>query len=192
MRFLVDVDCVLADFVTPATRIVERVLGRPWSLAEAPPDQWDMFAGLTPGERKVVFTIINSPGFCRSLEPEPGSQAFISRLQELLDGNVYALTAHNDAPHWVFERDAWLGEHFNIDRGHTIHAHCKYVCSGDFYLDDRPDHIISWQREHPAGVGMVWSTDNNSRIRDHEGIRFGSWAEVIEVVERRLGEQPCD
>lgn len=188
MRFLVDVDCVLADFVTPAAKVVERVLGRPWSLDDVAPGEWDMFSPLTPEQRKVVFTIINAPGFCRGLKPYPGSQAFIKRLQKLLDGNVYALTVPNDAPHWVCERDAWLGENYDIDRDHTIHTRCKYVCSGDFFLDDRPNHIIPWQREHPAGVGMVWATKNNSRIRDHEDIRFETWDEVIEVVEQRLKE----
>lgn len=185
MRFLIDVDEVLADFVNPAVAIIERVLGRPWSFEEAG-ESWDMFACLEPEQNAVVQTMIETPSFCRNLQPKKGARAFVDELKRLLDGNVYACTASHDSPHWTFERDRWLDKHMAIDRDHIVHAQCKYVCSGDFFLDDNPDHVIPWQAEHLAGVGMLWTTEHNARLKGNEDIRVRSFEAVLHIVEERL------
>lgn len=185
MRFLTDVDEVLADFVGPAAEVIRRVVGPHWTFADAPQDSWDMFGNLTADEMKVVDAIINAPGYCAGLKVHKGAQAFVKRLHELCD-EVFACTSHMHSPAWVFERDNWLGEHFEIDRDHVIHTSAKYVCEGDFFLDDKPSHVIAWQAEHPNGVGMLWTTEHNTRLKGHDAIRVYSFAEVIERVEMRI------
>jgi len=179
--FLIDVDEVLADFVTPALVIVSEVVGRPWGLEDATSDQWDMFAVLSPEEKAAVFLRMNEKGFCAGLQPTPGSQDFVRELRKYR--NVYPVTApHHDSLYWITERNQWLGEHFGIDRKHVIHTNSKHICQGQEFLDDNPDHVRRWQGSHPNGRGMLWSTSHNQRLKGHEDIRVYAWEEVLRQV----------
>lgn len=176
--FLIDVDEVLGDFVTPALVIVSDVLKRPWGLDDCPDDNWDMFATLSKDEKLDVFSRMNDAGFCVSLKVTPGSQDFIRELQARR--NVYAVTApHHGSLYWVPERYAWLGDHFGIDRKHVIHTDAKYLCKGKEFLDDNPGHVQRWKERHPEGDGMLWSTTHNKRLKGHDELRVHSWEEVL-------------
>jgi 5'(3')-deoxyribonucleotidase len=181
--FLIDVDEVLADFVSPAMVLISEVLGRPWGLADAPLDQWDMFAALTQEEKAAVFSRLNDQGFCASLKPTLGSQDFVEELHQHCD--VYAVTApHHGSFYWVPERNEWLGDIFGIDRKHIIHTDAKYMCKGAYFLDDNPQHVLRWKQRHHDGRGMLWSTTHNQRLKGHEDIRVHSWEEVLNQLAR--------
>lgn len=177
--FLIDVDEVLGDFVTPAVVFVVDVLGRPWSLDDAPPDNWDIFSALTKEEKAAVFDRLNDKGFCASLKPTPGSQDFVRELRKRR--NVYAVTApHHSSIYWVPERNQWLGDHFGFDKKHVVHTDSKFLCKGREFLDDNPNHVIRWQERHPEGAGMLWSTKHNHRLKGYDAIRVHSWDEVLQ------------
>lgn len=80
--------------------------------------------------------------------------------------------------HWVFERTEWLKEHFDIDLRHVIHTSSKYLVHGDVFLDDKPDHVEGWRREHPNGLAMLWHT-SNTRTLGMDDLRVKSWDEVV-------------
>jgi 5'(3')-deoxyribonucleotidase len=183
LRFLLDVDEVLANFVESAIKIVSEVLGRPWSLAEAPPGQWDMFAGLSQSDYEAVYTSMNEKGYCSALQPLPGSQDAVHRLQELCD--VFAVTTPHHSRNWTFERTNWLYHKYNIPFDRIIYTEAKYVCLGDFLLDDSSPQVLRWKEHHPEGEAMLWTTENNSRVQGLEALRVGSWDEVIQRVSVR-------
>lgn len=182
--FLIDVDEVLADFATPASHILSRLMGRPWSFDDAPLDEWDMFANLEPDIKEGIYAAMDGQGFARSLVPVPGSQDFIRELRKHC--NVYALTApHHTSPWWVLERNLWLAEHFGFDKKHIVHTEAKYLCRGDFFLDDHPGHVNRWSERHP-GMGLWWGTRHNERLLrgplklpEH---RVSTWEEVLQRV----------
>lgn len=183
-RFLIDVDEVLADFAGEAINVVSQVLGRPWGFDDAPQDSWDIFRDLEPEVMKEADAIMNAPGWCASLKVKEGSQEFVKVLRKLCD--VYPCTSHKHSPAWVYERDIWLMEHFQFQRGDIVHTAAKFVCGGDFFLDDKPSHVIKWQDHHPKGKAMLWSTEHNRRLQGYEDIRLHTFDEVLSVVRKEL------
>lgn len=181
-RFLIDADEVLANFADPACKVISEVLGRPWSLADRPAGMWDMFGGLSKEEYVEVFGVMSTEGWCLALEPYPGTQEAVKRIRELCD-EVFVVTSPHPGPYWAFERTVWLRRHFGFESYEVIHAARKYVCSGDFFLDDHPDHVQGWQEQHPEGQAMLWTSEHNRQLKGYDDIRVNSWGEVIERVE---------
>lgn len=182
-RFLIDVDQVLADFVAPAIEAMSQVLGRTWTMAEAPSDDWDIFTVLTEEQRQAVNDIIDTPGWCSALKPLPGSQEAVGELRRHCE--VYVVTNPGvGGKQWVHERNIWLADHFGLDHRRLVYTAAKYVVSGDFFLDDHPGQVLDWQVCNPRGVGMVWSTEHNQRLTGYEGSRVNSWSEVLKAVEQ--------
>jgi 5'(3')-deoxyribonucleotidase len=187
-RFLIDADEVLINFVDPAIEVISQVLGRPWSLDEAPSDTWDMFGGLPEDVQREVDRIIDTPGWCSELEPYPGAQDAVRELEKRCE--VLVLTSpRRKARQWVYERNLALLHYFGIRRERIIQTAAKYVCAAMFYLDDNPDHVTAWQAEpyNAESIGMFWSTKHNARLTEYDDIRVRSWSEVLGVVNFRLG-----
>lgn len=181
---LVDVCEVLADFATPALVVVSEVMGRPWGLGDAPKDNWDLFAELDEEQKAKAFAKFSVKGYCLSLEPKDGAKDFIQEARKL--ANVYAVTSPmHDSPFWVYERTQWLRDHFGFDRKHIVHTDAKYLCHGDAFLDDNPGHVMRWKERHPDGLGMMWSTTHNARLKGYEELRVHSWEEVLNSLKGR-------
>jgi 5'(3')-deoxyribonucleotidase len=182
-RLLVDVDEVLADFAKPMFETLYELYGR--RLTPEDCDVWDCFTMLAPNEKKGVFSIIEHPGWCAALKPTPGAQDAVTKLRDLVD--LYAVSSHFPTSRtWVYERDIWLREHFNFDRGHIIHTSAKYLINGDAFLDDNPEHVIKWFREHLTGLAMLWHIPN-TRTLPYDDLRVRGWDEVIERVRGHVG-----
>jgi 5'(3')-deoxyribonucleotidase len=182
-RLLVDVDEVLADFQTPMFEALYELYGRRASAEDC--EVWDCFSLMSPNEKKGVFSIIEHPGWCRALKPKDGAIEAIARLRELVD--VYAVTSHFPTSRtWVHERDEWLQDHFKFDRRHIVHTSSKFIISGDAFLDDNPDHVMSWLRENPTGLAMLWHIPNTRNLGfDH--LRVKAWDEVVEEITNHTG-----
>ena len=185
--FLIDADDVLVDFVGPAVEAIRHVLGQQWTLDDAPPDTWDMFAGLTDEQLREVDAIIDAPGWCLRLEPYPEAQDAVPILRQLCD--LFVVTSYRThAPQWVYERNICLGTHYGFRKRDIVHTSAKHVCVGDFFLDDNPAQVQGWQGQahNSNGRGMLWSTEHNRRLRGYEAIREHSWDEVIGRVRAML------
>lgn len=183
-RLLVDVDEVLADFQTPVLKLMTRILGRQIRADDF--EVWDCFSLLSEKERKRVFSKIEKPGWCASLAVKPGVGEALGELRELVD--VYAVTSPFHSPTWVHERNAWLVDNLGFTRAQIVHTSAKYLCEGDAFLDDNPDHTKHWREEHPGGLCMLWHIPNTRKL-GFDDIRVRSWDEVLARV-RVMVEQP--
>lgn len=178
-RFLIDVDEVLADFAGPAVGVLTEVLGRPWSFEEMRPGQWDMFAGLSPDQFERVWEVVGGVGWQLRLLPYPDTQEAVECLKQHCE--VYVVTS---AISWADLRLRWLDRYFSIDSDHVVFTRAKYVVRGDFFLDDHPGHVRSWQKHHPRGVGMLWTSPNNRHLEGTQDIRVHGWDVVIDKVRK--------
>lgn len=175
LRFLVDVDEVLADFRTPALEVMSSVMGRRYSIHDF--DVWDIFSVLDGPKKDLVLSIIDKQGFCHDLQPFPEAQKAIAELQTMCE--VYVVTSPYHSLSWVYERNLWLKTHYGFDKSQVVHTSAKYLVRGDIFLDDKPDHVEAWTRENPHGLGMLWHTPN-TRGLDH--LRVNSWGQVLSKV----------
>lgn len=176
---LVDVDEVLADFQTPAFDAILQVTGKQYTQEDFL--VWNIFEGLTEAELKAVDAILEAPGFCTSLKPKPGACRAIEVLRDFAD--IYAVTSPQHNRHWVYERTEWLKTFFAFNKKEVIHAHAKYLVRGDVFLDDKPEHVQEWSKEHSDKLAMLWHIPNTRNLG--QGLlRVYTWEEVIERVKQ--------
>lgn len=138
---LVDVDGVLADFATGGCRWA-RVLGAPDSLTPATLGNYRIESYVPATARKKWWTRVTARGFCLSLKPMPGALEAVMELRRL--GDVVALTAPMDSPHWSYERMEWLRDHFDFARENVISTSGKRWVPGQFFADDTIDQLQDW------------------------------------------------
>jgi 5'(3')-deoxyribonucleotidase len=173
-----DVDGVLADFLTPALDIIERITGRKYISEEIV--TWDIFEIVGKEWEQPFFEACSQPGFAASLAVYSGAQEGVRRLHEIAE--VYIVTSPlNHNPTWTYERELWLKEHFGIPHGRIVHTSAKHLCVGDALIDDRPYNIQKWGYGHPAGTGILWDAPWNRRDRVPE-VRTHDWQEVLSLV----------
>jgi 5'(3')-deoxyribonucleotidase len=176
-RLLVDVDEVLASLQVPVLDIIRQVTRKDWKLEDF--KVWDLFSVLTPEQRVLVFKEMAKPGFCLGLEPIPGSQGAIRKLQGIVE--VFAVTNPHDSVLWVSERYEWLSTHYGLDKDHVAFLSPKYIISGDWLVEDNLDQLRRWSKFNPGGVPILWDTINNHHM-PWEGIRVYHWDVVIAMV----------
>lgn len=187
-RVLLDVDGVLADFLSATFEFLRDWTGRSWTTMDLM--SWEIFDHpelLSFKERG--YEQWRTQGFCGTLQPYQGAQAAVASMQEVAD--VYILTSPMDSLYWVHERDAWLKQHFGINRKNIIHTSAKYVCSGDVLVDDRHDNIVQWLEHHPEGLGVLWAHKYNDGLALPTGaVRTASWEDLVGMV-RDIARKPA-
>ncbi len=177
---LLDVDGVLADIITASLPIVQRLTGRQhvhddvidWSIADS--------LGLTADQAETFYVTWRCRGFCRSIPPYAGAVAAIERLRSV--AVVHPVTSPFNSDYWVGEREAWLQDHFGFDRKDIVHTEAKHLISGDVFIDDKPSHVVRWQKANAADVGVLWHQPYN-QSDPWGGARARSWNDVITLVE---------
>ncbi len=190
-RVLLDVDGVLADFVSGYLEIVRHITGRDYKPEQVTQFDIELSLGLTPDEGRACKRMLGeSRGFCESLDVYPESQEGVDALQMVAD--VYIVTAPwNSCATWTHEREAWLKKHFGIRPDHVIHTSAKYVCAGDFLVDDKVSACLKWQREHPSSLAVIWDTPHNRLGGYDGGVRTRDWSALRRIV-RQLSSGPSD
>ena len=182
-RFLVDVDGVLADFVSAYLDIVRAVTGRSHSPEHVTEFDIGKSLALSRDESSLVKrTLGNSQGIARELGVYPGAREGLAALREVAD--VYIVTSPwNSNPTWTHDREAWLEKHFRIKHDRVIHTSAKYVCCGDVLVDDKVSAVEQWQAAHSNGIGVVWDTLHNQRD-SFPGLRMrtSSWSLLLALA----------
>ncbi len=185
-RFLLDVDGVLADFVTSALPLIEEVTGTRYEKHDF--TTWDFFDVVPKTHKAAVYASFTRPGFCAGIPVFEGSREGVRRLRKLAD--VRIVTTPIWGPHWYGERAAWLDKHIGIHESHIVFRSEKEFEHGDFLLDDRPSHVELWAARHPQGVGLLWSQPCNAQhvLSAHlpNVHRVSTWDEVVGRVEAML------
>jgi len=184
-RVGVDVDGVLADFSTPALKLMSEFLGKP--LTPEMQQTWDL-EDLLPSERVEEFwrLVGATKGFCRDLPPLPGAIEGIQELKKV--ASVYIVTAYLYHGHtWVHERDRWVEEHLGLGHSRVVHTKAKFTFSAHMLIDDKPRNVQEWAEEHEKGVPVLWTRPFNvgekfpGRI-DYRVVRTDSWEKVVALV----------
>lgn len=178
---LVDMDGVLADWNAAWDKALvamgTRALGIPFSAHRI---EFNLYAGLSAEQRRVVDEITQSPGFYRNLDLIDGAkQALIEMLRSGYDVRIVT-SPWNSNPTCASDKMAWVREHLGKDWGlRLIITNDKTLVFGDWLIDDKPkvkgSRIPSW--EH------IWFDQPlNAQLTGQRRIlNWSTWKEVIEA-----------
>jgi 5'(3')-deoxyribonucleotidase len=183
-----DVDGILADFVSAALALVAQHTGNVYHPNDI--RTWEVFDSIPEKAVKdAVYGVMKAPGGCLAIPVYEGAQEGVKRLRNHVD--VICVTSpFHGSPTWAHEREVWLEKHFGIT--HVIHAHRKERVHADFFVDDKPSHVDDWIRywvdsgRDPDAEGVCWRT-----ARLVEGPKslhartLDSWEDLINIVATR-------
>ncbi len=177
---LVDCDGPLALFDQAMLDIVFDLTGRRYVLEDI--KGWEIFESIElsePQVRNAAYTKVKAEGGCLGLPLHPLAQDGIKKLQKVAEV-IICTSPFYGGKTWVYEREAWLKQHFKIDGKEIIHARRKYHIAGDMLVDDKPEHLEKWSLRFPAGQPVLWATMGNRGVKDFP--RVESWEEVLALL----------
>ena len=191
---LIDCDGVLCDFVGGVLALTLEVTGIQLVPEDFPPT-WYLLQNLADVLRNKgqdnphraaaeVLRRMQLPGFCAELQPFPGAQEAVQRIERAYTC-VIATTPCWAFEHWTAERLQWVQRHLALPARRVVFLENKEMLRGAFLLDDRPETVKAWATvnrcTNPAtSPAMLWSTYFN---KEAEGLRrMSTWADVFEVV----------
>lgn len=190
MKIFIDLDGVLADWLTPAIRLldgdVEGVLSK-WEKLN--PRPWDLFDVLDVprnyGYRKIELA---GDQFWARLPIFPHAKHLVKRCQEIGESTILT-SPFNHAGSYA-GKVKWLDYHFGkgFARKHALIGAKKHVVSqpGSLLIDDRPKNCEAWKRE--GGTAILFPAFGN------ELFMYRKWA--LKYIESQLqafeGKSPGD
>jgi len=179
---LLDVDGVLADFMSAILDHVKELTGKTYAKSEI--TDWDIFKFLEhklPNVKAGCLERIAEPGFAAGLKPYPGSIEWVKRLNDLTD--LYIVTAPADiSPTWVHERTWWLNRHYKIPADRIVYTASKHLVRGDIFVDDRPALVCEWKKHNPEGVAILWDHLYNRAQNDFYDYRVDGWDKLLDII----------
>lgn len=186
-RVLLDIDGIIADFVSWYRLVAEMELQRDLEVVD--PENWDIGIqlGLVEHERDRVWEATKRMSaayirpYAESLEP-------VRLLLSDPRVDVYFVTASlvGNAT-WEHCRRRWLDRYFGEEASkHLVFTSEKYIVTGDVFVDDKASSVHVWAAHHPQGMGVVWARPWNI---GQEGAlkRTDSWVELLGIVRHLAG-----
>lgn len=164
---LLDVDGILADFITPALALVKRLTGATYEHDDI--STWEIFDSMPEAEsvKDMIYKqFMTQRGYCRSIPVYPCAKEGVRELQKVADV-VVVTSPFWGSPTWMHERQEWLQEHFGIDKDDVIHARRKHRIMGDVFVDDKASHVVDWAIAHPDKRAILWPMLYNESDRDY-------------------------
>ena len=178
-RVLLDVDGVLADFLTEFLEFGNTLTGKKYKKEDI--KKWNIFSYFDEENCQKCIKHLSDPGFANKLKPYSGSIEALEEIKKLAEVFIVTVPVYSSLT-WVYERTNWLSRHFNISSDHIVYTASKELVSGDVFVDDRPEHVSLWKKYNPSGVAILWSQEYN---KQHEIIcdyRTNSWNELIQII----------
>lgn len=177
---LLDVDGVLADFVTPVLAEINARTGGEYTYEEI--NGWDIYAALNvdPTVGRLVDNVIQQPGFCAGLREYPGVAKFLELLRERAD--VIAVTAPFEGAHWIGERLTWLADR-GFSKRDIVFTNRKELVRGDYLIDDKASTVGTWEDVHPLGRGILYNRPWNRRERNLGYFAADNFEGVLSAIE---------
>jgi len=162
---LLDVDGVLADFLSPVMTKMNEITGADVKYDDV--TTWkveDVYSFYDDKAGDLIWEIIKQPGFCESLKMYPGADDFVYHLSKMFD--VYFVTAPCDSPTWVAERNIWLCSHLGEEYvKKTVYTKNKHLVKGDLFIDDSFNNCTEWQESFPTMTSVLWTQPYNKQHR---------------------------
>lgn len=185
---LIDMDAIIVDMVSIWLDKYNQATGENVKLADV--EDYDL--GKICKNTKVLYDILNEPGFFFDMEPMPHA---VEAVNELIDEGYEVIVVTQpprSASVAVRDKRRWIKKYFpDFDLQNMVFCHKKYLIGGDLIFDDKPDHLVSWKRAHPFGLTTTLDWKYNrlpevNRIINFRGSLDKGWLDFVDFVKTNL------
>jgi len=160
---LCDVDGVLADFVGGVCKLLP-----PGTLTPSMVTCWDFIDPAPKGllsehHHRLVTAACSYGSFWESLPYYDGAGNALEAIRQS-DIEVVALTSPWDScSTWSGARTAWL-KALGFTRHQVIITPRKELVRGNYFLDDKPEHVAAWMHRNTAVGRFRDERQDNARL----------------------------
>lgn len=179
MRVLIDLDGVVADWDAEFDRLLDIhgdvAAGIPRTAERT---SWNIKAGRTTEERRVIDAIFSESGFYARLQPIRGAVGAVRAMGRTGIDVRFCTTPWVPNPTCASDKSNWVLKYFGPRlAARVIQTGDKTLVRGDFLVDDRPEvtgeDVPSW--EH-----IVYTAPYNLHIDTKRRLtRWSEWREVF-------------
>lgn len=165
MRFILDMDGVLADFIESALRELNTVYNKNVSVKEYARDfgKWEICDYYGIPEEDFWYIVNNTPDFWLNIKPYPWTKSLYNKLSKL--GEVTVVSSPSASPTSVLQKLLWLKKHLDISPGNCFIGGRKYLMAGNGILID-DYHVNIDKFERAGGHGILVPSNWNTEIID--------------------------
>jgi hypothetical protein len=155
---ILSVDGVVADFVghllaqVGSTRQREEIV------------ELDVFKFLTPEQQETASALLASPDFWLSMPLIPGALEGVQTFQLRGHEIIWATTPWLPCREWEWARRTWIKQHFSARDEDIVVLFEKQLLTGEFFVDDRPESVLAWQRANAHGVAFLYHAPHNAEF----------------------------
>ena len=172
MDILVDVDCVLGDFVGAVCQLAgdpdrEKATGYNWF--EHTYDEKKV--------KEIKYLLGHSAAFWQNLPLIPNAKEGIEFLRSQGHKITYLTAPYRPKYGWAWDRRFFLNNNFQI-REHDeniIFTHKKGMVRGLCLIDDLISNIDEWEAGNPQGLGLLFG----SELSRQSGRELVNWEDII-------------
>lgn len=180
---LIDMDCTLVNMLPPWLKRYNEETGSKVKLSDI--KEYDV--GLVCTNQKVLYDLLDEPGFFFNMDPMPGAQKY---FQKLIDDG-YDLVVVTQPPRRVDlavrDKRRWMKKYFpNFELMNMIFCHRKNLIDGALLFDDKPSHLVEWKKSHPDGLTATLDWQFNRVPVDCRVSLENGWEEFYEYVKKTL------
>lgn len=151
MDIAVDLDGVLADFEGHLNLRLDMAGERAATIPRVR-TEWDLMAGLTHDEKRVMRDILERPGFFAGLDPLPGAKRALENLVDRGHEVFIVTSPYVSNPTCASDKMAWVERH--LGRGwatkRLVITTDKTRVRADVLIDDKPvitgSRTPEWER----------------------------------------------
>lgn len=179
MRVLVDMDDVVASWGAGYDELLDEhgdaAAGIP---RHGDRTSWDLRAGRSKDEKRIIEKVMREPGFYRFLRAVPGARTALRQIRDAGHDIRFVSAPYVSNPTCASDKLAWIERHYGASWAQrVILTTDKTLVRGDVLIDDRPDitgaAVPEW--EH-----IVFTQPYNVHITDRR--RLSAWSEWRDIL----------
>lgn len=178
-RILVDMDNVLENLGDVWVDELNKRHG--FTMTHDDITEWNMEKFYPTLSRTKVFAPLHDEAIWRRVEPLPGAQDSVSKLQR--DGHeiIVVTAAHPDTVKWKYE---WLSKYFpKIAYRDIVFCTRKQLIRGDFLIDDAPHNLFGGVYIPIMFAAPHNRTWNPQTLEEYNVYRTDDWLDTERLIE---------
>lgn len=184
-RAILDVDGVVADFLGHVLGAVGYEHGR-----ETIKD-YDFRAALTLAQQEKMTQVLADSTFWETIPIIPGALEGVDNIRSEGHELIWATSPWVPCRGWESVRREWLKRYFDVEPDEIVFTFQKHILTADFFIDDRPDSVVAWQRAHSHGIAFLFDAPYNAQFlwprRMHWEVETDGSADAQDAIREREG-----
>lgn len=188
MKILVDMDSIACDTLPYWLDRIAQDSGvhakvddiKLWALDKCPP--------LDVVDPRLIFGVLQEPGFIHGVPPMPGVAAALKQLMD--DGHEVLLATARHGPVSMPETITWVRQHlpFMSPEKQTAFIYEKQWLEADVIIDDKAETLEKYLKARPTSHALTITYPYNADLKHPHLLRvdYGpkAWEELVATIQR--------